>query len=186
MFPFIEKFDIPEKISVDIQKNVILFSNLTFKFSIIIAKPFKAVFFEEGTLAITCPINLLNCRKREVRQLIPIFGSLKAKINQTISGISSGFNEEVVLVGVGYKAELLGTNKLLLKLGYSHDILIDIPETVLVTCPKETLLILKSLCKESLGSFVSLLKKCRTPDVYKNKGVLIKGETLITKKFKKK
>jgi large subunit ribosomal protein L6 len=89
-------------------------------------------------------------------------------------------------VGVGYKAELLNLDKLVLKLGYSHDILLDIPEKLTVACPKDNILILKSYCKESLGSFVSLLKKSKTPDIYKNKGVLVIGEPLVTKKFKKK
>ena len=186
MFPIIEKFDIPEKISLEIQNNAIIFWNLSFKISVNIAKPFKVGFFEKDTLILTCPINLSDRRRREVRRLIPLFGSLKAKINQAISGISSGYNKEVELVGVGYKAELLRPNKLLLRLGFSHDVLIDIPDNIEVICPKETIFILKSLCKESLGSFVSLLKKCKIPDVYKNKGVLIKGENLIIKKFKKK
>jgi large subunit ribosomal protein L6 len=186
MVPFIKKFDIPKEISVDIQNNVAIFSNFGLKISVDIAKPFEASFFKEGVMIITCPINSLTCRKRDLRFLSPMFGSLKVKINQAISGILSGFSKEIELQGVGYKAELLDSNKLLLKLGYSHDILIDIPNDIKVICPRETRLILKSLSKESLGSFISLLKKCKTPDVYKNKGVLIKGETLIIKKFKKK
>merc|ERR1712187_98095 len=97
------------------------------------------VSFEKNTLVIICLINPLDCRKREGRQLNFMFGLLRAKINQAISGIASGFNEEIELAGVGYKAELLCSNKLLLKLGYSHDILIDIPENIIVICPKETL-----------------------------------------------
>lgn len=113
-------------------------------------------------------------------------GFLKVKIAQVISGIFSGFSKELELVGVGYKVELFNPDKLILKLGYSHDILVDIPKELTVACPKDNIIILKSYCKESLGSFVSLLKKSKTPDIYKNKGVLVKGEPLFTKKFKKK
>ena len=93
MVPFIKKFDIPKEIFVDIQNNVAIFSNFGLKISVDIAKPFKASFFKEGVMIITCPINSLTCRKRDLRFLSPMFGSLKVKINQAISGILSGVKQ---------------------------------------------------------------------------------------------
>jgi len=186
MVSIIKKFDIPKEISIEIKDNFVIFSNIDTKVVIIIPKPFKADFSEDTALLLSCTTLKLGLKKRSIRQLSLMGGSLKAKIAQTISGISSGFSKELELVGVGYKAELLNLDKLVLKLGYSHDILLDIPEKLTVACPKDNILILKSYCKESLGSFVSLLKKSKTLDIYKNKGVLFKGEPLITKKFKKK
>ena len=186
MVSIIKKFDIPKEILIEIKESKVLFSNPDTKVVIRIPQPFKVDLFEDTVLCLTCATSKVELKKRSIRQLSLMGGSLKAKIAQAISGISSGFSKELELVGVGYKVELFNPDKLILKLGYSHDILVDIPKELTVACPKDNIIILKSYCKESLGSFVSLLKKSKTPDIYKNKGVLVKGEPLFTKKFKKK
>jgi len=111
--------------------------------------------------------------------------------------VVQGFFISLEIRGIGYRVVLKDVEnfsnekirtkqKLVLKLGYSHDVLLDIPKNIEVVCPKETLIILRSNCNESLGSFITELKKSKVPDIYKNKGVLIKGEDLLSKKFKKK
>jgi len=181
-----QKINIPKGISVEIGKNLITISNSKEKTSIRITKAFKVYLSENGSLVLCGSPLVKKVRRRIIRRLSPMTGTLRANIMSAISGLTTGFSKEIEVVGVGYKAECLSSNKLSLKLGYSHDVLIDISKNIEVVCPKETLIILRSNCNESLGSFITELKKSKVPDIYKNKGVLIKGEDLLSKKFKKK
>lgn len=186
MFLKDQKINIPKGISVDIRKDLITLSNTQTKVFVKTTKAFKACLSEDGSLTLIGTHSFKGATKRVARRLSPMGGTLKANILSAISGLVSGFSKEIEIVGVGYKAEYLSSKKLSLKLGYSHDILLDVPENIEVVCPQETLLILRSHCSESLGSFITELKKSKIPDVYKNKGILIKGDVLLSKKFKKK
>ena len=142
MVSIIKKFDIPKEISIEIKESKVLFSNPDTKVVIRIPQPFKVDLFEDTVLCLTCATSKVELKKRSIRQLSLMGGSLKAKIAQAISGISSGFSKELELVGVGYKVELFNPDKLILKLGYSHDILVDIPKELIVACPKDNICLL--------------------------------------------
>lgn len=186
MVSIIEKFDIPKEVVVKIENSTINLSKKDIKASIKISKPFKVYLTDLNALVLVSFAYPSRIKKRSNGQFLARAGALKAKIKKALSGLVFGFTKELELVGVGFKAELQDPNELLLKLGFSHNILIDIPDNLNLVCPKENLLIIKSSCKESLGSFVAILKKYKAADVYKNKGILIKGDPLELKKFKKK
>jgi large subunit ribosomal protein L6 len=186
MFPIIEKISIPKTFSACIDVDVITFSSKDRETFVRIPRPFEVSLDKSSFVVLSSSSSLDDSRKRNLRNVLPMSRTLKARILQAMSGASSGYTQELDVVGVGYKVELKNDGKLLLKLGFSHDVLINIPENIEVACPKETMIILKSSCKESLGSFVAYLKNSKALDVYKNKGVLVKGENLEKKKFKKK
>ena len=106
MVSIIKKFDIPKEISIEIKESKVLFSNPDTKVVIRIPQPFKVDLSEDTVLILTCATSKVELKKRSIRQLSLMGGSLKAKIAQAISGISSGFSKELELVGVGYKVEL--------------------------------------------------------------------------------
>jgi len=186
MISVIEKFDISKEIGVKIGNSAVTFSKGGAQVSVAIRKPFKVYLEDPNCLILTCLRYPSRIKRRSLGQVRPLAGALKAKINKALSGLLFGFSKELEIVGVGFKVEHSSPKNIVLKLGFSHNLLIDIPEDLILVCPKENLLIIKSPCIESLGSFVSTLKKYKRADVYKNKGVLVKGETQLLKKFKKK
>jgi len=186
MISVIEKIDISKEVLVKIENRVVTFSKAGAQVSVVIRKPFKVYLREPNSLILACFRYPSRIKRRSGGQLLTEAGALKAKIKKVLAGLLFGFSKELEIVGVGFKVEHQHPKKLLLKLGFSHNILVDIPEDLILVCPKENLIIIKSPSIELLGSFVSTLKKHKRADVYKNKGVVVKGEPIIFKKFKKK
>lgn len=104
-------------------------------------------------------------------------------VNQKIRGVLCGFKNYLRLVGVGYRWQVIG-NKLELKLGFSHPILLDIPSKLVVKCKKVTMM-LKSTDKQKLNEFISVLQHLKYPDPYKGKGILLKNQKVLKKQGKK-
>lgn len=104
-------------------------------------------------------------------------------VQQKIRGVLIGFKSYLKLVGVGYRWQVVD-NKLELKLGFSHPILLDIPSKLVVKCKKLTMM-LKSTDKQKLNEFVSVLQHLKYPDPYKGKGILVKNQKVLKKQGKK-
>lgn len=189
MFSKVEKIAIPKGIEVTILKSRLRVSGLRAESFIDVDPLFHINLEGSEALSLSFKPELLSDRigqKRKSRHYMPLFTTLKKNVEQTLFGISIGFTKQLDLVGVGYKADLLESSVLTLKLGYSHEVVIKIPQGIEAFCPKETLIVLKSHSKELLGSFVSKVQKFKTPDAYKNKGLLIRDQIIQKKKFKKK
>jgi large subunit ribosomal protein L6 len=86
----------------------------------------------------------------------------------------------LILKGVGYRAAVQG-KQIVLNLGYSHPVTMDIPETISVEVAQNTTINLKSCDKELLGLFASNIRSWRRPEPYKGKGILYQGEQIIRK-----
>lgn len=107
-------------------------------------------------------------------------GTLYALLNNMITGVSTGFQKQLRLVGVGYKAAISGKT-LELNLGYSHPIKYDLPEVVDAKVNANTQIVLESCDKQVLGQVAALIKQMRPPEPYKGKGVLFEGEKILRK-----
>lgn len=132
---------------------------------------------EEGSIALT-PVN-------EDQKTRALWGTARKQIANLVQGVESGFSIDVELIGVGYRAQVSGS-KLTLQLGFSHDIVIEVPKGITVTCEKNTNLKVLGPDKQQVGQFVSQLKSYRPVEPYKGKGVIIKGEYVLRKEGKKK
>jgi len=97
-----------------------------------------------------------------------------------IIGVSEQFDLTLVLKGVGYRAAVQG-KEIVLSLGYSHPVTIEIPETISVEVVKNTTINLKSCDKELLGLFAANIRAWRKPEPYKGKGILYKNEQILRK-----
>ncbi len=97
-------------------------------------------------------------------------GLYRALLNNMIIGVSEGFSKRLVLIGVGFRAELQGT-KLKLQLGFSNPIIVDIPEGIKVEISKPTELAITGIDKQRVGQFAATIRKFRPPEPYKGKGV---------------
>ena len=107
-------------------------------------------------------------------------GLFRSLINNIIIGVSKQFVITLILVGVGYRG-IIQKNTLILNLGYSHPIKIEIPSEISIEIQKNTTLILKSCDKQQLGLFASKIRKWRLPEPYKGKGILFQGEIIKRK-----
>ena len=118
--------------------------------------------------------------KNETRSVRSLHGLYRTLINNMIIGVSEQFQLTLILKGVGYRAAVQG-NQIVLNLGYSHPVTIDIPQTISIEVVKNTTINLKSCDKELLGLFASKIRAWRRPEPYKGKGILYKDEQIIRK-----
>jgi large subunit ribosomal protein L6 len=102
-----------------------------------------------------------------------------------VTGVSIGFEKKLELVGVGYRAQVQGSN-INLTLGFSHPVVYALPEGVTAETPSQTEVLLKSSDKQKLGQAAAEIRAFRPPEPYKGKGVRIDGERIRRKEAKKK
>lgn len=111
-------------------------------------------------------------------------GLYRSLISNMVKGVTDGFKKEMELVGVGYKASSQG-NILDLALGYSHNILVEIPKELKVSTAQEKgknpIITLESIDKQLLGQVCAKIRSLRKPEPYKGKGVKFVGEVLRRK-----
>lgn len=118
--------------------------------------------------------------KKETKNGRALQGLYRTLINNMVIGVSDQFDLTLVLKGVGYRAAVQG-KEIVLNLGYSHPVKIQIPEDISVEVLKNTTVNLKSCDKELLGLFAANIRSWRQPEPYKGKGILYKDEQIIRK-----
>jgi len=123
--------------------------------------------------------------KSNSRQARALWGTWRSHINNMVVGVSEGFTKNLELQGVGYRANLQG-QKLVLQLGFSHDVEYDIPEGIQVTVDKQTNIAVSGIIKQQVGQVCAEIKSYRPPEPYKGKGVRYAGEFVLRKEGKKK
>ena len=124
--------------------------------------------------------------KGETKLARALWGTTRANINVIVKGVSEGFSKNLELVGVGYKARVEGSNKLVLSLGFSHDVPVVAPAGIKVACPSATQITISGADKQLVGQFAAEVRKFRKPEPYKGKGVKYEGEYIRRKEGKKK
>lgn len=113
-----------------------------------------------------------------------LHGLYRALINNMVVGVSQGYKKELELVGVGYRAEAKGQN-LEMSLGFSHEVLIQLPDEVKVETKTERranpIITLTCIDKQLMGHVVAKIRSLRPPEPYKGKGIKFVGESLRRK-----
>lgn len=112
-------------------------------------------------------------------------GTVRALINNMITGVTKGYEKKLTLVGVGYRAASQG-KKINLALGFSHPIEYPIPEGVTVETPTQTEIVVKGADKKMVGQVAADIRRFRPPEPYKGKGVRYSTERVELKEAKKK
>ena len=131
---------------------------------------------EEGVLTVTRPTDQIRHRA--------IHGLTRALINNMVEGVTNGYEIKLELVGVGYRAAVTG-QLLDLALGYSHNIILELPKEVTATAAMEKgkapLVTLNSIDKQLVGQVAAKIRGFRKPEPYKGKGVRFQGEEIRRK-----
>ena len=118
----------------------------------------------------------------EAREAGAMHGLARSLINNMVIGVTAGFKKELQIVGVGYKAALQGS-KLNLSLGYSHPINYQIPEGVKVTLV-ENKIVVEGADKQLVGETAAEIRRFRSPEPYKGKGIRYVDERIVLKEGK--
>jgi large subunit ribosomal protein L6 len=114
-----------------------------------------------------------------------MWGLQRTLIANMITGVTKGYEKNLELVGVGYRAALQGKS-LKLSLGYSHEVIYDPPAGITLASAKPTEIKITGADKQAVGQVAADIRKFRPPEPYKGKGVKYAGEQLRRKEGKKK
>lgn len=112
-------------------------------------------------------------------------GTMRALVNNMVTGVTKGFEKKLTLVGVGYKAQAQGS-KLNLSLGFSHSVVHDMPNGIKVETPTQTEILIKGIDRQLVGQVAAEVRAYRPPEPYKGKGVRYADEVVVIKETKKK
>lgn len=125
--------------------------------------PEMSINVEDGQVKVTRPSD-----EKKHREL---HGLTRALLSNLVEGVTEGYQKELNLVGVGYTADAKSEKFLLLNVGYSHAIYLEIPEGITIETPKPTIIMVKGIDKQLVGQVSAKIRSFRPPEPYKGKGI---------------
>ena len=161
---------IPAGVTVKVENNEIIVEGKLGK----LVQPFSDVSIEVGAedVVVSRPSDAKDHRAKH--------GLYRSLINNMVTGVSEQFKITLLLQGVGYRAAVQG-KKIILNLGYSHQVELDIPTGITINVIKNTTVVLEGCDKEQLGLFASKIRAWRPPEPYKGKGIRYENEIVKRK-----
>jgi large subunit ribosomal protein L6 len=163
--------NIPEKVDINYTESDITVKG---KFGTLQTKVPEVIFITQDGNQLKVTI------KDQTRKIRSLHGLYRTLINNMVLGVSEQFDLTLILKGVGYRATVQG-QEIVLSLGYSHPVKINIPKEISVEVVQNTTINLKSCDKALLGLFAANIRAWRQPEPYKGKGILYKGEQVLRK-----
>ena len=125
--------------------------------------------------------NLVAKRNSDAKEQRALHGLVRSLVANSVTGVTQGFQKELEIVGIGYRAELRGKS-VVFSLGYSHPIEYPLPSGIdVIVDPKQTRLTITGIDRQKVGQVAAEMRGLRPPDPYKNKGVRYAGERLKKK-----
>ena len=109
-----------------------------------------------------------------------LHGLTRSLIANMVEGVTEGFEKQLEIQGVGYRAQLQG-KKLVLALGYSHPVEVEAPDGIEFEVPLPTRIVVRGISKQAVGEVAAIIRKQRPPEPYKGKGIRYEGEHVARK-----
>ncbi len=162
---------VPTGVNVKREETRILVEGPKGKLSIVIP-PILSVAIDAQQVKVACVDQAANHRA--------LHGLYRALLANMVQGVANGFSKELEIVGVGYRAQLQG-KQLSLSVGFSHPVVVPIPEGLTVEMPKPTQVTVKGADKQLVGQFAANLRRIAPPEPYKGKGIKYVGEVIRRK-----
>lgn len=128
---------------------------------------------EDGQIQVSCPND-------DTKTYGPLWGLTRTLLNNMVVGVTQGYQKNLELVGVGYRAQMQG-RKLVLQVGYSHPVEFEPEEGMEIETPSQTKITVKGIDKEKVGSLAANIRAVREPEPYKGKGIRYEGEVVKLK-----
>ncbi len=136
--------------------------------------------FPPGISIVQEDSQVLVQRASDAKQDRAYHGLSRALLANMVTGVSSGFEKKLEMVGVGYRASMQG-KKLVLSIGFSHPVEIDPPEGIEFEVPAVTKITVKGIDKQLVGNTAAVIRKIREPEPYKGKGIKYENEVIRRK-----
>ena len=123
-------------------------------------------------------------RPNDLKQTKALHGTTRALLHNMVVGVSEGFKKSLIIVGIGYRAQMRG-NDLVLNIGYSHEVVITPEKGVKITCTSATELVVEGCDRQAVGQTAARIRAVREPEPYNGKGIMFKDEHIIRKEGKR-
>ncbi|MCM8764830.1 MAG: 50S ribosomal protein L6 [Candidatus Omnitrophica bacterium] len=166
--------EIPDGVRVSVSNNTVLIEGPNGKISCDIFENLE-IAVEDKKVFVRNKVPDARRYRRLFKKIDALQGLARTLIKNGIQGVTKGFEKVLEIHGTGFKAELKG-NKLVLNLGFTHPVEVDIPEAIKVKIEKNTVMKFSSHNKELLGDFVAKVRDIYPPEPYKGKGIRYAGE----------
>ncbi|HSH44789.1 MAG TPA: 50S ribosomal protein L6 [Longimicrobiales bacterium] len=157
---------LPEKVTVTVDGNVVRVKGPKGELEQEI-RPEVDIQVEDGTVVVS--------RSSELKQHRAFHGLTRALVANMVEGVTDGFRKSLEIVGVGYRADKRG-NKLVLTVGYSHEVEYPEPEGITLSTPSQTSIVVEGIDKQKVGQVAAELRAVRPPEPYKGKGIRYQDE----------
>ena len=122
-------------------------------------------------------------RPNDLKENRSLHGLTRTLLNNMVVGVTEGFKKELDVNGVGYRVAKEG-NKLVMNLGYSHQVIMDEPEGITIEVPTPNKIIVSGVDKQKVGQFAAEVREKRPPEPYKGKGIKYSDEVIRRKEGK--
>ena len=167
------KIEVPEGVTVKVENDIVTVTGPKGSLS---QKMLKGISLEQEGNTIT--LTRVNDAAKAMH------GTMNALLHNMILGVTKGYEKGLEIIGVGYRFNVAG-NKLTIYAGYSHPVVMDVPEGLTVEAPSNTEIVVKGIDKVLIGEFAANVRKVRKPEPYKGKGIRYKDEHIQRKEGKK-
>jgi large subunit ribosomal protein L6 len=162
---------IPDGVSVDIAGQKVTVTGPKGELRHTVVEPIR-ISQEDGSLVVTRPTDRGPHRA--------LHGLSRSLVANMVEGVSAGFERQLEIVGVGYRAQLRG-KALELAVGYSHPVTIEPPEGIAFEVPAPTQVVVRGIDKQAVGEITAQIRGVRPPEPYKGKGIRYVGEEVRRK-----
>ena len=162
---------VPDGVSVDISGQKVTVTGPKGELRHTVVEPIR-ISQEDGRLVVTRPTDRGPHRA--------LHGLSRSLVANMVEGVSTGFERQLEIVGVGYRAQLKG-KALELAVGYSHPVTIEPPEGITFEVPAPTQVVVRGIDKQAVGEITAQIRGVRPPEPYKGKGIRYAGEAVRRK-----
>ena len=167
------KIEVPEGVTVKVENDIVTVTGPKGSLS---QKMLKGISLEQEGNTIT--LTRVNDAAKAMH------GTMNALLHNMILGVTKGYEKGLEIIGVGYRFNVAG-NKLTINAGYSHPVVMNVPEGLTAEAPSNTEIVVKGIDKVLVGEFAANVRKVRKPEPYKGKGIRYKDEHIQRKEGKK-
>ena len=167
--------DLPAGVTLEVNGNVATVKGPKGSLNVLINKGINVHI--EGTV-------VTFTRENEEKQTKQNHGTTRANVNNAIVGVTHGYKKSLTMIGIGYKAQMMGSN-IQLWAGYSHTVNIVPLEGVKVTCKSATEIDVEGIDKQKVGQTAAAIRNVRPPEPYLGKGIRYTDEHVATKEGKR-
>ena len=127
--------------------------------------------------------HLVVSRSDDEKETRSLHGLTRTLVHNMVTGVEKGFTRELEVNGVGYRAQKDG-NKLVMNLGYSHQVTMEEVDGITIECPTPNKIVVHGIDKQKVGQFAANIRSKRPPEPYKGKGIKYANEVIIRKEGK--